>query len=64
MGIAVVFGCLLVALAVRSGYTSLATAELAMHGSTRVNVDRKAKGEPMYTVVPVRTGMEWPLGKR
>jgi hypothetical protein len=32
-----------------------------MHGSILVNADRKAKGQPLYTVVHSSDGMEWQL---
>jgi len=33
------------------------------NGSTRVNADRKAKGQPLHTVVHSSEGMEWPFGE-
>ena len=40
------------------------TLELAMHGATRVNQDREARGQPPYTVVHSSGGMAWPLAER
>jgi hypothetical protein len=37
------------------------TLELAMHGSILVNADRKARGQPLYTVVHSSDGTEWPI---
>jgi hypothetical protein len=40
---------------------NFATLNLAMYYSARVNADRKAKGQPLYTVVHGSNGMEWPI---
>jgi hypothetical protein len=37
------------------------TLELALHDSTRVNADREARGQPLYTVVRSSDGTEWSL---
>src|SRR5882762_2230177 len=48
--------------AFHDGAANFPTLELATHGATRVNADRKARGQPLYTVVHSSGGMEWPLG--
>jgi hypothetical protein len=44
-------------------HANFPTLELAMHGSILVNADRKARGQPLYTVVHSSDGKEWPLGE-
>ena len=48
--------------AFHDGAANFPTLELATQGATRVNADRKARGQPLYTVVHSSGGMEWPLG--